>query len=85
MQGYIDNEINLNSEQSCSNTCEEYRNSTHFGCHADTLCAHENFKNKTCNGRVLNCVTLDEDLTACSLVFNYVISMVDGHLAVTLC
>lgn len=68
-QGYIDNEINLNGDQSCSNTCEDYRDTKHFQCNENTMCAHNNFKNKTCNGRVVNCTTIDDDFTACSLVW----------------
>lgn len=68
MQGYVDNEINLNSGQSCSSTCEDYVDTKNYGCQKDTLCAHNNFQSKACKGRVLNCSTINEDLTACAVV-----------------
>lgn len=68
MQGYVDNEINLNNEQTCSKTCEDYNVTRNVNCNEDTLCAQNHFKEETCKGRVLNCTTIDVDITACLVV-----------------
>lgn len=68
MQGYIDNEVNLNAENSCSGTCNNYRNTRNYNCQNETLCGHRNFMKTRCLGEVLNCNTIDTNGIACLVV-----------------
>lgn len=68
MQGYIDNEINLNSDQSCTKTCPDYKQSKNFNCQDGTLCAHQNFQKTRCSGDVINCSVIESDGTVCLVV-----------------
>lgn len=68
IQGYIDNEINLNPDQSCSGTCADSRLTKNFGCYNGTLCGHSNFQRTKCSGDVFDCDVIDSDGTACLVV-----------------
>lgn len=68
MQGYIDNEINLNPEQKCSGTCAESKLTKNYGCHNDSLCAHPNFQRTKCLGEIFDCDVIDADGSACLVV-----------------
>lgn len=68
MQGYIDNEINLNGEQNCDGTCSDYKWAQNHQCQNGTMCAHGNFARTRCMGDVFDCNTIDSDGTACLVV-----------------
>lgn len=69
MQGYIDNEINLNGNQRCDGTCSDFKSTkNHQPCQNDTLCAHSNFARTTCTGDIFDCSVIDSDGTACLVV-----------------
>lgn len=68
MQGYIDNEINLNGEQNCDGTCSDYKSAQNHQCQNGTMCAHGNFARTRCMGDVFDCNTIDSDGTACLVV-----------------
>lgn len=72
LQGYLDNEVNLNSESSCSGTCTDHKSTKNYGCYADTLCSKK--PEARCNGTVYDCEPLDDELTV-SLVYNHLISI----------
>lgn len=67
IQGYVDNEVNLNADKKCSFSCTDFRQTNNFGCHPDTLCAAQHIDPTAtrCNGTVYNCEKLDNDLTIC--------------------
>ncbi|XP_055324703.1 uncharacterized protein LOC129579086 [Sitodiplosis mosellana] len=66
MQGYIDNEINLNGEQRCDGTCSDFKlTKNHYDCQNGTLCAHSNFAHARCTGDIFDCSVIDSDGTAC--------------------
>lgn len=71
-QGYVDNEINLNSEDNCRKSCDEYTITRHYHCADETFCAgRENQKEiakSICNGSVLNCQYMGGDLSFCPAV-----------------
>lgn len=70
LQGFIDNEINLNAEQSCTGTCVDYEATRQYGCHNDTLCALDNVQSKVneCKGMVRNCQFIEADVEICPSV-----------------
>lgn len=67
IQGYVDNEVNLNPDASCSRTCDDYTRTRNYDCQPGTLCGEQHIDREStrCNGTVLNCDFIDDDLTAC--------------------
>lgn len=60
--GYIDHELNFNSESTCTNTCEDYTNAKHIRCEPKTLCAqNRNTDVAICSGDIRDCKELDSD------------------------
>lgn len=71
IQGYVENEVNLNPDQSCSKTCSDYSDTKSYGCATDTVCAdyqHIDQASTRCKGTVYNCDKVDDDLTICPVV-----------------
>lgn len=68
IQGYIDNEINLNGEHKCGGTCSDYKSTKNHHCQDYTICDHSNFKRTKCTGDVFDCTTIDSDGVACLVV-----------------
>lgn len=71
LQGYLDNEVNLNPENSCQSTCEDYKVTDNYGCFEDTYCALKPEKEREraiCKGKIVNCEFLGSDLNVCSSV-----------------
>lgn len=71
IQGYIDNEINLNADQSCKQSCSDYTNTKNFGCAEKTICAeyaHIDQSSTRCKGTIYNCESIDDDLTFCPVL-----------------
>lgn len=70
LQGFVDNEINLNIEQTCTRTCVDYEQTKQYGCHNDTLCAQGNVVAKVnqCKGTVRNCQFIEADVEICPSV-----------------
>lgn len=58
LQGYIDNELNFNDEDTCSNNCEDYTKTKNIQCANKTLCAEvDKHRDLTvCLGDVRDCV-----------------------------
>lgn len=67
IQGYVDNEVNLNPDASCSQTCEDYTRTHNYDCQSGTLCGepHIDRASTKCNGTILYCAFIDDDLIAC--------------------
>lgn len=68
LQGYIDNEINFNDEQSCTNNCIDYKKVKSNQCAEETMCAQNKRLNDTiiCNGDIYDCIELDAiDVDVC--------------------
>lgn len=70
LQGFIDNEINLNDDQSCTQTCTDYVEAKQYGCHNDTLCARNDVAEKVnvCKGTIRNCQFIEADVKICPSV-----------------
>lgn len=71
LQGFVDNEANLNSAASCAGVCSDYRKTTHFQCQSGSLCDrhvndHEQAK---CLGIIRDCQDIDDsDVNICETV-----------------
>lgn len=75
LQGYIDNEVNLNPEGTCQNTCNDYKITENYGhCYDGTYCALKpagaERDRAVCKGKIVNCEFLGSDLNVCSSVSN---------------
>ncbi|KAH8312114.1 hypothetical protein KR044_009453 [Drosophila immigrans] len=61
LQGYVENEVDLNNDESCSQTCPDYQNTTTMGCFDQKFCSQQ----PKCSGRIHNCQFVDSDLSVC--------------------
>ncbi|KAH8355089.1 hypothetical protein KR093_005398 [Drosophila rubida] len=61
LQGYVENEMNLNKKGSCLQTCEDYSDARIEGCVKDELCS----KQPKCAGRLHSCQFIGADMTVC--------------------
>lgn len=72
LQGYLDNEVNLNPDGTCQNTCSDYSLSENYQCYDGTYCAQKpegkQRDRAICKGKVVNCEFLGSDLNICSSV-----------------
>lgn len=71
LQGFVDNEINLNAEETCQRTCSDYQLTRQFGCHNDTFCAEplKNTRINRCRGYVRDCEFIESDVEICPSVW----------------
>lgn len=60
-QGYIVNEVDMNSESTCRENCGYYGYAKVHGCYQDQFCA----KQRTCSGKLVNCEYIDSDMWIC--------------------
>ncbi|XP_034484623.1 uncharacterized protein LOC117789658 [Drosophila innubila] len=63
LQGYIENEVDLSSDGSCTETCGYYQNARSEGCFesGSKFCGQQ----PKCSGNVYNCQSDDFDMTVC--------------------
>ncbi|CAK1554539.1 unnamed protein product [Leptosia nina] len=61
LQGYIENEVDMNEGQSCSGNCAYYTVAKNHGCFKEQYCS----KQPTCRGRIINCQYIDSDMWIC--------------------
>ncbi|XP_062125983.1 uncharacterized protein LOC133838773 [Drosophila sulfurigaster albostrigata] len=61
LQGYVENEVDLNNEGSCSRTCYAYQNTTSMSCFDQKFCSQQ----PQCEGRIYECQFVDSDLSVC--------------------
>lgn len=68
-QGFIVNEINLNSQGNCRRTCQDYDYTMQYNCNEGTYCSRNYWKkNSLCHGLVQNCIKMVDDMTICDAV-----------------
>ncbi|XP_024893240.1 uncharacterized protein LOC112468347 [Temnothorax curvispinosus] len=60
-QGFIVNEVDLNTHATCKENCAYYGYSKVYGCYQNQFCA----KQRQCNGKILNCEYIDSDMWIC--------------------
>ncbi|EFA08554.1 uncharacterized protein LOC658141 isoform X2 [Tribolium castaneum] len=61
LQGYIQNEVDLNPEGTCRENCAEYTYTKSHGCFQNLWCR----KQRRCHGKVINCKYVDSDMWVC--------------------
>ncbi|XP_038209829.1 uncharacterized protein LOC119830767 isoform X1 [Zerene cesonia] len=61
LQGYIENEVDMNADNTCSENCAYYTLAANHGCFKDQFCA----KQPACKGRIINCQYIDSDMWVC--------------------
>lgn len=61
LQGHIQNEVDLNNENTCRENCAYYTYAKVHGCYQGLYCN----KQKQCNGRLFNCRYFDSDSWIC--------------------
>ena len=66
MQGYIENEVDMNYNRECWKTCGDYESTKNEGCFKDKFCARQ----ERCSGHIHNCNYVDSDMTICPSVSN---------------
>lgn len=64
LQGYIENEVDMNSEGTCRNDCGYYTLAESHDCFKDQFCA----KQLKCKGRIIDCQYIDSDMWVCQSV-----------------
>lgn len=70
LSGYVDNEINLNQDSSCWNTCADYNVAQHYRCSDGTFCDQQRRAGRqaACDGTVIDCSYIDSSMTICQSV-----------------
>lgn len=70
LRGYVDNEINLNSDGSCWGTCSDYKFARNYQCSSGTFCEYRNVGevNPTCRGTIIDCMYIDKRMEVCPSV-----------------
>ncbi|XP_017481311.1 PREDICTED: uncharacterized protein LOC108370494 isoform X1 [Rhagoletis zephyria] len=61
LQGYIENEVDLNKEETCRETCDFYQSTRSEGCFKDLYCARQ----PRCSGKLYHCTFVDSDMWVC--------------------
>lgn len=68
-QGYIINEVDMNSDSTCRENCAYYGYAKVHGCYGNQFCAQQ----RTCGGKLVNCEYIDSDMWICPSVCTFVI------------
>uniref|UniRef100_A0A1B6C7S2 Uncharacterized protein n=1 Tax=Clastoptera arizonana TaxID=38151 RepID=A0A1B6C7S2_9HEMI len=61
LQGYLQNEIDMNPKQSCSENCGFYSFTKQYGCYKNEFCS----KQRSCKGDIVDCQFIDSDMWVC--------------------
>ncbi|KAG4078060.1 hypothetical protein HA402_002111 [Bradysia odoriphaga] len=65
VQDYFENEVNLNKEGSCYNSCSDYTLTKDYGCYDGTLC-HLSGEKARCKGAISSCKYIESPLHICA-------------------
>ncbi|XP_017870065.1 PREDICTED: uncharacterized protein LOC108618522 isoform X2 [Drosophila arizonae] len=66
LQGYIENEVDLNADETCRETCSFYQSTRSEGCFKEYFCSRQ----PKCTGRLYNCQFVDSDMWVCPAAGN---------------
>lgn len=85
LQGYVENEANLNKEGSCSGSCSDYKFARNRYCAPGTFCddlaqAGNGSKNHICSGTIVDCIFFESDMKICPSVMRDLISFLLNFL-----
>lgn len=82
-QGIVENEKNLNPDESCRFSCSDFTRTKHFQCAENTFCRRSlepwEQSKLLCKGEIVNCQYFDGNLKICPAVsalwkiFNFII------------
>ncbi|XP_017038360.1 uncharacterized protein [Drosophila kikkawai] len=61
LQGYIENEVDLNADGRCRYDCARYNYASNHGCYDNEFCS----KQPKCSGRILNCQYVEYKMQVC--------------------
>ncbi|XP_026760961.2 uncharacterized protein LOC113519932 isoform X1 [Galleria mellonella] len=61
LQGYIENEVDMNADGTCRENCAFYTLAQNHGCFKDQFCS----KQPACKGRIIDCQFVDSDMWVC--------------------
>lgn len=61
LQGYIENEVDLNGDNTCKENCAHYSYAENHGCYKDLYCSRQ----PKCHGKLLDCKFVDSDMWIC--------------------
>jgi len=61
LQGYIENEVDMNDRMTCKSSCSAYTFAESKSCYKDLFCA----KQPKCNGRIFDCQFFNADAWVC--------------------
>ncbi|CAH0564543.1 unnamed protein product [Brassicogethes aeneus] len=61
LQGYVQNEVDMNNEGTCRENCAEYKYTKSYGCYKNLYCRQQ----RNCAGKILNCKYYDSDMWIC--------------------
>lgn len=61
IQGYVQNEIALNDESTCRNSCSDYTKTKIRDCNGNNFCT----ETKTCKGIIRDCQPFDGEVNVC--------------------
>lgn len=61
LQGYVQNEVDLNPKGTCSESCAEYTYTKSHSCYKNLYCRQQ----RRCNGKIINCRFVDSDMWVC--------------------
>ncbi|XP_032594744.1 uncharacterized protein LOC6566309 isoform X2 [Drosophila grimshawi] len=66
LQGYIVNEVDLNTDDTCRETCDFYQSTRSDSCFKELYCARQ----PKCTGKIYNCQFVDSDMWVCPSPLN---------------
>ena len=64
LQGYIENEVDMNNDNTCRENCAAYQFTESYSCYKELFCARQ----PKCSGKLLNCQFFDSDMWICPSV-----------------
>lgn len=64
LQGYIENEVDMNNDNTCRENCGSYQFTETYTCYKELFCARQ----PKCTGKLLNCQYFDSDMWICPSV-----------------
>lgn len=64
LQGYIENEVDMNNDNTCRENCNAYQFTESYSCYKELFCARQ----PKCSGKLLNCQFFDSDMWICPSV-----------------
>ncbi|KAL1497457.1 hypothetical protein ABEB36_008426 [Hypothenemus hampei] len=62
LQGYVQNEVDLNPDGTCRENCAEYTFTKSHGCYQNLYCRQQ----RSCSGKIIDCQFFDSDMWICN-------------------